>query len=187
MSVGEREGTNASGGIARLLAQSPTVRPSFCSWCPVTASTAKPNAALLALRITVVDPPPGIAWALQLGRDELVPPTKQSGGRITFDFTVDVVTGEKPGAFRLRGKAVQGRPGERFVYLGIGSYAGQAGAAFDGRAKISLEGITRPLLDAVQARRAGVLEAEFAGTARDGAPSRASVALLGEGWRVGAR
>jgi len=180
MSVGEREGAKAA-------LASHTVRPFFQSCCSVTPSTAKPNANSLALRITVIDPPPGIAWALQLGRDELVPPTRQSGGRITFDFTVDVVTGETPGAFRLRGKAVQGRPGERFVYLGIGSYAGQPGAAFDGRAKISLEGITRPLLDAVQGRGASVLEAEFAGTARDGAPARASVALMGEGWRVGAR
>ena len=29
-----------------------------------------------------------------------------------------------------------------------------------------------------------MLEAQFAGTARDGGPSRASVKLLGDGWRV---
>jgi hypothetical protein len=28
------------------------------------------------------------------------------------------------------------------------------------------------------------LEAQFEGTARDGGPSRASVPLLGKGWRV---
>lgn len=148
------------------------------------AAKTKPNAEPLSLRITVIDPPPGIDWALQLGRDELVPPTARSRGRVSFDFTLDVAAGDKPGTFRLRGAAVQGRPGERFVYLGIGSYAGQPGAPFNGRAKISLEGITQAHVDDARARRSGVLEAQFAGTARDGGPSRASVPLLGEGWRV---
>src|SRR6187549_2701512 len=93
----------------------------------------------LALRITVVDPPPDILWALQLGRDEIVQPTDRTKTRITFDFTVEVVDGDAPARFRLRGPAVQGRPGERFVYLRMGSYAGQDGAS-GWRAKISLEG-----------------------------------------------
>ncbi len=138
----------------------------------------------LALRITVVNPPPNISWALQLGRDELVKPTVTSKSRISFDFAVEVVAGDSPGSFRLRGPAVQGRPGERFVYLCIGTYAGQAGSPAGGRAKISLEGITRKLLDAVSRTRSAVLEARFAGTARDGRPSMASVPLVGEGWRI---
>jgi hypothetical protein len=150
----------------------------------VPASSKKTSAEALALRITVVDPPPNISWALQLGRDELVKPTASTQARISFDFSVDVVAGDSPGEFRFRGPAVQGRPGERFVYLCIGAYAGQAGASAGWRAKISLEGITRTLLDAVNAKRSGVLEAQFAGTARDGGPSRASVPLLGEGWRI---
>jgi hypothetical protein len=131
-----------------------------------------------------VDPPPNIAWALQLGRDERVRPSASANARVSFDFSVDVVAGDAPGSFRLRGPAVQGRPGERFVYLCVGSYAGQAGARASGRAKISLEGITRKHLDAVTARPSRLLEAQFRGTAADGGPSRASVQLLGEGWRV---
>jgi hypothetical protein len=138
----------------------------------------------LALRIVVVDPPPGILWALQLGRDELVKPTASTGNRLSFDFVVDVVSGDSTHAIKLRGPAVQGRPGERFVYLCVGSYAGQVDAPASGRAKISLEGITRKLLNAVRAKRAGVLEAQFEGTARDGGPSRATVPLSGGGWRV---
>jgi len=137
----------------------------------------------LALRITVVDPPQDILWALQLGRDEIVPPMSRTKTRIAFDFTVEVVDGESPGRFRLRGPAVQGRPGERFVYLRMGSYAGQAGTA-GWRAKVSLEGITRKLIDAAKAKRSGVLEAQFAGTAKNGAPACASVPLLGAGWSV---
>jgi len=137
----------------------------------------------LALRITVVDPPPGILWALQLGRDEIVQPTASTKSRITFDFAIEVVDGDSPQKFRLRGPAVQGRPGERFVYLRMGSYAGQEGAA-GWRAKISLEGITRKLIDAARAKRSGKLEARFAGTAKNGGPACASVPLQGTGWSV---
>jgi hypothetical protein len=136
------------------------------------------------MRITVVDPPPNIAWALQLGRDELVNPSATTEARISFEFSVEVVAGDSPDAFRLRGRAVQGRPGERFVYLCVGSYAGQPGAPASGRAKVSLEGINGELLDSVHAKRSAVLEARFAGTARDGGPARASVKLLGDGWHV---
>jgi len=46
----------------------------------------------LRLRIAVLDPPPDIPWALQLGRDELVPPSARTKTRITFDFSVDAVS-----------------------------------------------------------------------------------------------
>jgi hypothetical protein len=150
----------------------------------VSPSSKNPSAETLRLRITVVDPPANISWALQLGRDERVKPSASTSSRVSFDFSVDVVAGDSPADFRLRGPAVQGRPGARFVYLCIGTYAGQLGAAGGWRAKISLEGITPKLLDEVKRKRAAVLEARFAGTARDGGPSRALVPLLGEGWRV---
>ena len=111
-------------------------------------------------------------------------PTNSSDARISFDFTVQIVEGGSEGAFRLRTPAVQGKPGERFVYLCIGAYAGQTGARACWRAKISLEGITRTLLNAALSMRSSVLEARCAGTAPDGGPSRASVRLLGSGWSI---
>jgi len=146
-------------------------------------TTGREDSDTLRLRITVIDPPPGILWALQLGREEIVAPTARTKTLITFDFTVEVVAGDSPGTFRLRGPAVQGRPGERFVYLRMGSYAGQAGVS-GWRAKISLEGITSRLLEAARAKPGRVLEARFAGTARNGGPACATVPLLGDGWNV---
>ena len=147
-------------------------------------TSKKYPAESLALRITVVDPPPNIMWALQLGQEEIVKPSSTTKNRISFDFAVEVVEGDSKGAFRLRGPAVQGRPGERFVYLRMGAYAGQAGINAGWRAKIGLDGITRKLLDAVRARRAGVLEVQFAGTGPKDGPACATVSLLGEGWHV---
>lgn len=148
--------------------------------------TAKKNSSSesLALRIIVLDPPPNILWALQLGQDEMVKPSAVTKSRICFDFAVEVFDGGPKDGFRLRGPAVQGRPGERFVYLRIGTYAGQTGTDVARRAKIGLEGITRTLLDAVSAKRDGVLEVQFAGTDSKGGAACATVPLLGKGWYV---
>src|ERR1700733_8378016 len=146
------------------------------------AAKKKNTIETLLLRITVVDPPPDILWALQLGQDELVKPTSNAKTRISFDFTVNVVEDSSSVGFRLRGPAVQGRPGGRFVYLRIGAYAGQVGTPIARRAKIRLEGVTSGLGKVVEAERSGVLEVRFAGTDRKGDPACATVPLLGAGW-----
>lgn len=144
----------------------------------------KTSAEKLSLRIIVVDPPPNILWALQLGQDEVVKPTVVTEKGISFQFTVDIVEDSSTAGFRLRGPAVQGRPGGRFIYLRMGAYAGQVGATAGWRAKIGLEGISRKLLAAVKAKCSGVLEVKFAGTGPKGGPACATVPLLGVGWYV---
>jgi hypothetical protein len=146
--------------------------------------TARRTDTVVPLRVTLVDPPEGVAWALQIGAKGLAPPSRVTGRRVSFDLEVRVGPNSESGAPRLLGPAVQGPPAARFLYLNSGLSAGQAGSCWDRRAKVPLTGITSRLIDAATAGREVVLEAEVAGTGRDGGPACASVPLLGAGWRL---
>ncbi len=136
------------------------------------------------LRVTLREPPAGVTWALQIGRDELAPPAKTTRKSIIFDVVVRVAGTVSGGAPQCLGPAVPGPPTSRFLYLNSGLRAGQVSSGWDRRAKVPLVGISWALIEAVAAKRGAVLVAEVAGTARDGGPACASVPLLGSGWRI---
>jgi hypothetical protein len=136
----------------------------------------------LLVRIQVVEPPPGVPWALQLGRSDLLPPVKGEKG-LKFEATIRLVVNAH-GDLDFRGPAVQGPRGGRFVYLTSGVRAGQLGSIWDRRAKVSLEGLREVLASAPGGASITTASARIAGAARDGGPACASVPLLDEGWRV---
>lgn len=146
-------------------------------------TTKRDCAGQVTLRLSVLEPPPDTPWALQLGSDQVQPPSTSSPTRLEFEFPVRVgpsLNGDGP---RLLGPAVQGPPSGRFVYLNSGRRAGQVDSRWDRRAKIPLTALTWALIEAAETR-GGVLAADIAGTGRDGGPACASVPLLGAGWRV---
>jgi hypothetical protein len=147
------------------------------------APKKRPNEKL-SLRIAVVEPHAGFTWALQLGQSELAKPSSSTATRIAFDFTVDAIPDDSEAGYRLTGPAVQGRQGERFVYVCVGTYAGQVDTPIGRRAKIRLEGISRKLIAASKAKRGGTIEAQFAGKDSKGEPACATVPLLGKGWHL---
>ncbi len=129
-------------------------------------------------------PPPGVTWAVQSGRRELIPPTRQTVTEITFDLTVrvgGVLADDTP---RLLGAVAQGPPAGRFIYVNSGTMAGQADSCWTRRAKVRLGGISGKLLRAVGATPGACLEARIAGTGRDGGPACATVPLLDGDWRI---
>lgn len=132
------------------------------------------------LRVSILNGPQDARWALQLGRADLLQPTHISADSITFDFTVRVDSRRRD-VCRFVGPAAQGKTGAQFVYLNSGTYAGQHDSCWGRRAKVSLMTIS-PALLAQPARKGGRLQARIAGTARDGGPACASVALLEPGW-----
>ena len=138
----------------------------------------------LSLRIVVLDPPAGVAWAVQSGRNELIEPTQRSEALIVFDLVVRLGATRADGEATLLGPVTQGPPAGRFLYLNSGTRAGQTDSCWDRRAKVPLAGITRDLVERVLAQPGARLEARIAGTGRDGGPACATVSLLDGGWRV---
>ena len=134
------------------------------------------------LRIIVDSPPGGVVFAVQRGRGDLHQPTRSSSEALSFDFAVRARSADDSGGVRLLGLFVQGPPGGRFAYVSSGTYAGDSSSCWGRRAKVPLTGITADLVEALEATPGAWLEARIAGTAADGGPACATVALLGQGW-----
>lgn len=139
---------------------------------------------LLPLRITLIKPPAGVPFCLQQGKDDLVPPSSDSGENTSFDFTVNIVNERTGGRPNFRGPFVQGPPAGGFIYINSGTYAGQSDSCWSRRAKILLSGITWELIEEALSKSSVLLEARISGTAGDGGPACATVQLLNGGWKI---
>lgn len=91
--------------------------------------------------------------------------------RVTFSTPIEIVGG--PHGPDFKGPAVQGRPGDRFVYLTWGDVGADGEFAMFRRAKLMLDAVDADT--AAAARTAGVLTAELGLTADDGMPRCAAV------------
>ena len=142
--------------------------------------------ATLKLRITVDQPIPGVALALQRGsgnRFDLVGPSRSSAEALVFDFDVTVDGSTAEGGPRVLGAFVQGPPAARFVYINVGTMAGQLDSPWQRRVKVPLGAITP---QAIAALAPGTrLTAHIASRARDGSPAFATVPILPPGWKTG--
>ena len=139
---------------------------------------------VLNCRITLETPPPGVDYGLQKGRgsaSETVQTQRSDGSDLHFDFTAGVRTaGSSPD---FRGPFIQGPAGGRFVYICIGTCAGQTDTPFSRRLKIPLTGITPDMIRRAGSGKGAVLETRVQGTGRDGTPACASVKDFG-GWNL---
>jgi hypothetical protein len=135
----------------------------------------------IRLRIIVRKPPDGVAFAMQLGSDKLLPPVTATKSKLTFEATASLRK-TADGVLKLGGPAVQGSGDKRFIYINSGQRAGQRDTCWDRRAKVMLTAIDAKLLRACVAEGGG-LETEIDGVGADGGPGCATVPLRG-GWRV---
>lgn len=130
------------------------------------------------LRIVLETPPPGIDFGLQKGDGnayEVVQKQRSSKGNLKFEFTVRAREG-KDGTPNLLGPFVQGPVQQRFVYIDIGTYAGQTDTHWSRRLKVPLQGITWEMI-----KKNRPLETHIPGTGKDGTPSCATVKPF-SGW-----
>jgi hypothetical protein len=138
------------------------------------------------LRLILETPPAGIDYGLQSGQGsgyETVQTQRSAGKDLRFEFSVGAKPGAKNGLPDFRGPVVQGRSGGRFVYIDIGTYAGQTGTSWSRRLKVPLTGITWAQVERAAREARTVLEARVPGAAQDGSPACASVKNF-SGWKA---
>jgi MerR family mercuric resistance operon transcriptional regulator len=138
---------------------------------------------VVSIRIIMIEPPPGVAMCLRSKDDEMVDRIIASGDDLSFDFAVLARRANDSHALRLLGPFVYGPPAQRFVFIRVGTLAGQPDSCWTRAAKIPLSGITWRMIERT-GRGAAKLVAKVNGRAKDGGPLCASIQLLDGGWRV---
>ena len=137
----------------------------------------------LPVRLVLVEPPGGVDFGVQYGRGATYEPRlvqRRTQGDVAFDFEL-TVTAEGPPNFT--GPYAQGPASARFVYVDVGTYAGQKDTPWSRRMKIPLQGITRAAINRVLREPGLRLVARIPGTGKDGGPSCATVKPLGT-WKI---
>jgi hypothetical protein len=141
----------------------------------------------LTLRIVLEKPPAGVDFGLQKGRGstyETIQKQRSKAKDLHFEFTIGVKPSRKDGTPALVGPLVHGPPAARFIYIDIGTCAGQMDSRWSRRLKIPLSSITADMIDRVLANSESVLETRVPGTGKDGGPTCATVKPFG-GWKFG--
>jgi hypothetical protein len=140
----------------------------------------------LTLRIILEKPPADVDFGLQKGRGsdyETIQKQRSKGKDLIFEFQIRAKADRKDAMPGFLGPLVQGPPGARFVYLDIGTYAGQTDSVWSRRLKIPLSGITQDMVDRLSADSQSVLETRVPGTGKDGGPTCATVKPFA-GWKL---
>ena len=140
----------------------------------------------LTFRVVLQEPPSGVDFGLQLGRGadyKTVQKQRSRGQDLHFEFSITVISANNKAAPDFRGPVVQGPAGRRFVYIDIGTYAGQIDTLWSRRLKIPLIGITPEIIERARVDAPMVLEARVPGTGRDGGPACATVKPF-DGWKT---
>jgi len=136
----------------------------------------------VTLRIIVERPPGGVDFGVQEGHGndyKTVQRQRFTNHDLRFEFPIRVKEGTN-GQPNFLGAFAQGPANSRFIYLDIGTCAGQTNTTWSRRLKIPLAGITWPMIE--QASEAPVIiEARVPGTGRDGGPTCGTVKQF-SGW-----
>jgi len=138
------------------------------------------------LKIILISPPPGIDFGLQKGSGsnyETIQKQRSDSHDLCFELNVEVKGDRQKDQFPdFKGLFVQGPVNGRFIYIDIGSLAGQV-EQLAWRLKIPLAGVTWTMLDQFVANPAAYLETRVPGTHKNGGPNCATVKPF-DGWSV---
>ena len=139
----------------------------------------------ITLQIILVKPTPGVMFGLQKGSGsnyETVQKQIPVSDSLSFKFTITVKGDRSKDEYpRFSGSFVQGPAGSKFVYIGIGTYAGQPDSIWSRRLKVPLTGITWNDIQSLS--ELSILQTSVPGTGKDGGPNCATVKPFA-GWHI---
>ena len=141
----------------------------------------------IALQIILIKPTKDVDFGLQKGSGndyETIQKQRSGGQDLLFKIPV-TIKGEKGKDLlpKFSGHFVQGPTGNKFIYIDIGTYAGQTNTIWSRRLKIPLTGITWKEIDKLISNPDLILETIVPGTGRDGGPNCATVKPF-DGWHI---
>ena len=136
----------------------------------------------VTLRLILERPPGGVDIGVQEGSGndyKTVQKQRYTKQDLRFEFPIRVKEG-KNGQPNFLGSFAQGPASNRFIYLDIGTYAGQTNTPWSRRLKVPLAGITWQMIE--QASDAClIIEVRVPGTGKDGGPTCGTVKQF-SGW-----
>jgi hypothetical protein len=139
----------------------------------------------ITLEIILIKPTPQVVFGLQKGSGsnyETVQKQIPASNDLFFRFSVKVKGDRSKEKYpNFSGSFVQGSAGSKFVYIDIGTYAGQANTVWSRRLKVPLTGIGWNDIDSLSGN--SMLQASVPGTGKDGGPNCATVKPFG-GWHL---
>ena len=139
----------------------------------------------ISIRIIVERPPAGVDFGIQKGKGnpyETIQKQRSNNNDLSFEFKILVKEGQTP-LPDFTGPNVQGPLNERFIYIDIGTYAGQIDSAWSRRLKIPLRDISSDTIQLLLTDSSFILETKVPGTGKDGGPNCATVKPF-SGWHL---
>lgn len=141
----------------------------------------------ITLQIILTRPTPDVLYALQKGSGnnyETVQKQMAVSDDLSFKFTIKVKGARSKDKLpKFSGSYVQGPSDNKFVYIDIGTYAGQTNTIWSRRLKIPITGITWEDIDSLTRNQNSIMETRVPGTGKDGGPNCATVKPF-EGWNL---
>ena len=140
----------------------------------------------ITLSIILQNSPAAVAFGLQKGSGkdfETVQTQISAADDLHFQCTVTIKRISNGTDIDFAGPFVQGPRNERFIYIDIGTIAGQIDSVWSRRLKIPLKGIDASMIETVLADTHKQLETRIAGTGKDKGPTCGTVKPFA-GWKI---
>ncbi len=139
----------------------------------------------IQLHIILENPLEGVLFGLQKGKGthyDTIQKQISDAQDLHFNLTADIKA-DVDGLPDFFGDSIHGVRNGRFIYINIGTSAGQIDSCWNRRLKIPLRNITWVMLDKILENAPFILETKVNGRDKDGSPNCATVKPFG-GWSI---